>query len=399
MYINGQINIIENLNKLLYWIDSEEYKGYDPYDTLNAPIFSYVKSIYIKYITLQINKYLPINIRPLIGVKKDYSPKGMALFLNAYSKLLRIPELSSIYGLLIRGIEKQLSWIKNNKINLDDTICWAMNFPLSNIQEERTKNDPSSVLNCFMGEALYEYYINTKDPEILNLLIGISNFLNNKIPITEATYGLCYSYTQHRKDIVFNANMHVAEFFAKLYKLTDNEEYKYIAKKCVNFTLKYQKSDGRWEYSISENGQERHQYDFHQGFILCSLYDYMILCNDQRDQVIEALQKGYNFYKSLFYHGKSYWRYPKKYPIDIHNQAMGIICFSKLSNIFNDSLKQAEEIFIWTINNMQDKKGFFYTHSYPLIKNKIPYIRWGQAWMCLAFAEWLPKMEGYNGKF
>ncbi|HPS60004.1 MAG TPA: hypothetical protein PLE33_01910 [Candidatus Cloacimonas sp.] len=399
MYINEQINIIEDLNKLLYWIDSEGYKGYDPYDTLNAPIFSYVKSIYIKYIALQINKYLPINIRPLIGLKKDYSPKGIALFLNAYSKLMRIPELSSIYGLLNRGIEKQLFWIKNNKINLNDTICWAMNFPLSNIQEERSKNDPSSVLNCFMGEALYEYYINTKDPEILNLLIGISNFLNNKIPVTKTNYGLCYSYTQHRKDIVFNANMHVAEFYSKLYKLTDNEEYKYIAKKCVNFTIKNQKSDGRWEYSISENGQERHQYDFHQGFILCSLYDYMILCNDHRDEVIGALQKGYIFYKSLFYRGKSYWRYPKKYPIDIHNQAMGIICFSKLSNIFNDSLKQAEEIFIWTINNMQDKKGFFYTHSYPLIKNKIPYIRWGQAWMCLAFAECLQKMEDYNGKF
>jgi len=393
--MNDLTSIISNrLVDLIKWIDHEDYKGYDPYDTLNAPIFSNIKSKYVKYLSLQINKYLPFNIRPLIGIKKDYSPKSMALFLNAYSKLKRIEieKLSDLYELLNKGIEKQLSWIKNNKIELDDAICWTINFSLLNIKEERPENDPSSVLACFMGEALYEYYLNTKDNEILELLYGISNFLNNKIPILETNDGICYCYTQHNKDIVFNANMHVAEFFSKLYNITNNESYKDIAQKCVNFTIKYQKEDGRWEYSISKTGKERHQYDFHQGFILNSLYEYMVLCNDYREEVQKSLQKGYNFYKSyLFFDGRSYWRYPIKFPTDIHNQAMGIICFSKLSNIFNDSLEKANEILLWTINKMQDRKGFFYTHYYPIFKNKIPYIRWGQAWMCLALVECLLK--------
>jgi hypothetical protein len=35
---------------------------------------------------------------------------------------------------------------------------------------------------------------------------------------------------------------------------------------------------------------------------------------------------------------------------------------------------------------MQDKEGYFYYQIYPLIINKIPYMRWGQAWMLLALS-------------
>ena len=389
--MNDVTYIISNsLVDLIKWVDYEDYKGYDPYDTLNAPILSYFKSIYLKYLILQINKYLPINIRPLIGIKKDYSPKGMALFLNAYSKLKRIEELQSFNDIIDKGIDIQLSWIKNNKIENKEAIYWKLNFYIVDLAEKRLDNDPSSVLDCFIAKGLYEYYLNTHDNEIMDILVGISNFLCKMIPVTKTDYGICFSYTPHKKNIVFNANMLVAEFYAKLYNLTEDENYKKIAKNCVDFTIKHQKVDGRWVYSISNKGKERHQYDFHQGFILYSLYEYMNLCNDYRAEVKQALQKGYNFYKlCMFNNGQSYWRYPKKYPTDIHNQAMGIICFSKLSNFFNDSLEKAQEILLWTIKNMQDKKGYFYIHYYPHLINKIPFIRWGQAWMCLAFAEYL----------
>ena len=80
---------------------------------------------------------------------------------------------------------------------------------------------------------------------------------------------------------------------------------------------------------------------------------------------------------------------PKKYPIDIHNQAQGIITFSKLSEFDDKYGNFAETILKWTINNMQDKKGYYYYRKYKHFTNKISYMRWGQAWMLLAFAEYL----------
>ncbi len=46
----------------------------------------------------------------------------------------------------------------------------------------------------------------------------------------------------------------------------------------------------------------------------------------------------------------------------------------------------ARTIAEWTIKNMQDEKGFFYYQKWPMVTNKIPFIRWSQAWMLLALA-------------
>ncbi len=41
---------------------------------------------------------------------------------------------------------------------------------------------------------------------------------------------------------------------------------------------------------------------------------------------------------------------------------------------------------------MQDPSGFFYYRKYPWFTNKIPFIRWGQAWMLLALSELVPEV-------
>ena len=82
--------------------------------------------------------------------------------------------------------------------------------------------------------------------------------------------------------------------------------------------------------------------------------------------------------------GKSLYRFPRKYPIDIHNQAQGIITFSTLCNYDSNFLSFAHKIAMWTIDNMQDERGFFYFQNWNIFTNKIPYIRWSQAWMGFA---------------
>jgi hypothetical protein len=58
--------------------------------------------------------------------------------------------------------------------------------------------------------------------------------------------------------------------------------------------------------------------------------------------------------------GKSFYRYPMRFPVDIHNQAQGIITFCKLSPIDRNNLDFAKKIASWTIINMQDTSGYFY---------------------------------------
>lgn len=43
----------------------------------------------------------------------------------------------------------------------------------------------------------------------------------------------------------------------------------------------------------------------------------------------------------------------------------------------------------WMIHNMQDPTGFFYFQKHQWYTNRIPYMRWGQAWAFHALTEYL----------
>ena len=45
---------------------------------------------------------------------------------------------------------------------------------------------------------------------------------------------------------------------------------------------------------------------------------------------------------------------------------------------------------------MQDPQGYFYAHDWGFFKNKIPYMRWSQAWMMLALSELLSTLPSYS---
>ena len=60
----------------------------------------------------------------------------------------------------------------------------------------------------------------------------------------------------------------------------------------------------------------------------------------------------------------------------------------------------ADKVAQWTVKHMQDKEGFFYYKSHRIHKDKIPYIRWGQAWMLYGMSFYLlekDKNEKING--
>jgi len=139
----------------------------------------------------------------------------------------------------------------------------------------------------------------------------------------------------------------------------------------------------------------RVQTDWHQGFILDSLIWFIRATNPADEKYKKALIKGAEFYKTQFTEeGKSFWRLPKMWPVDIHNQVQGIITFSKLEEFLPGSIRTAERITRWTMDNlMSKKKGYFYYQKWPLYTNRIAYFRWAQAWMLLALAIYLAQSQ------
>lgn len=380
------------LENLRTYIENENYNGYDPYDTLNSVLPIKKMGISLSAVAIQIQKRNPINIRPILGVKKGINPKGMGLLLKSYSIIYAITN-DIVYR---NKADEIFNWLRDNYSAGYSGYCWGYNFDWASPGSYLKKYTPSVVVTAFVIDGILEYFKITESPKAREIILKSCDFILKNLPRYEDENGICIAYTPQSKDCCYNASLLGAETLAKAYWLTNKKKYLDIARNAVDFVLSKQKDDGCWYYSYDlQTNSERKQIDFHQGFVLISLSNYVKYSTDDRCKIKEAITKGLKFYyKSQFKQtGQSLWRLPKEYPIDIHNQAQGIITFSELSESDEKYLKFSKQILHWTIKNMQDIKGYFYYRKYKLYTNKISYMRWSQAWMFLAMATLLKNSQ------
>lgn len=376
--------IISACSKLENYLKNNDHQGYDPYDTLLSPFPFQMFGKWGPLLAIQFQKRNPLNIRPLIGIKKEYNPKAMGLFLSAYSILYKITNKKAY----LEKAEFFFNWLQNNYSKGYSGICWGYNFPWASSIKFTDSYVPSSVVTGFVIKGVYEYFKITQNDLAVELINSAANFVNNDLAWTTDETGICISYTPIVKDICFNASLLGAEILAINSLLSGDVKAGADAARVVDFVVSRQKQNGVWAYSLDQiTGKERMQIDFHQGYVLQSIYkimNYLRIINKDWEQ---ALISGLNYYYShqfIPHEGRSLWRLPKAYPVDIHNQSQGIITFIELEKYHPLARELAQRIAEWTIDNMQDVKGFFYYQKHKNYINKISYIRWSQAWMFLA---------------
>ena len=376
-------NIIKSLQLLKNYIESENFKGYDPYDTLNSWVPFHWLGKWGPILAIQFQKRNPINIRSLIGIKKFNSTKGMGLLITAYLKLYAISKDQN----LMPPIQFIKNWLLENKSRYNGYFCWGYDYPYVNVEGKVNKGFPTVVHHSYIINSLFEYYKVFKENDIRKIIIDSSLFILDAIPRSTFDKGICFGYNPNSKGCCYNASLHAAHSLALACHFTKDERLFSLIRAAVDFVVSQQKESGVWYYSFKEfGGEERKQIDFHQGFILESIYDIKQILNYSNEDWERAIIKGLSFYKNqqFFPNGQSLWRLPKVYPVDIHNQSQGIITFSKLKDYSEGYLQFAKTIAYWTINNMQDKKGYFYYQNFKFHKHKISYMRWSNAWMFLA---------------
>src|SRR5512133_1366169 len=83
----------KSFERLALYCEREGYKGFDPYDGLNSSLFRSLpvisKNRLARLIWIQAFKRSPFNLRGLTGVRKEYNPKALGLFLSGYSNLYK----------------------------------------------------------------------------------------------------------------------------------------------------------------------------------------------------------------------------------------------------------------------------------------------------------------------
>jgi len=390
-------NIIKIYNTLLNHIINNDFLGYDPYDALNSKFFEFFPSKFFKLGVTQFFVYSPINFRPIFCVDKGMNPKGLGLLLQALS-IAKIDGFlkRNDYNKITSNISKKLLEVSSRAYS---GYCWGFNFPWQDLSRFSDRYLPTIVNTSFIGNGILDLYNITKEEKYLNIAKSSRDFILNDLNRFENENGICFSYTPIDKNIVHNASLLGTAFLSRLNSITGNKNDLELIENVLNFSLHYQNDKGYWPYNLNNaTGKEKMQIDFHQGFILDSLMDISKYTDIDHKKLKFAIKKGIDFYyKYQFNGGKGKWRWPKKWPIDIHHQAQGIITFSKYYDFSNEEkyLKASEQILEYTIKNFKASNGPFYYQKWPILTNKIDYLRWSDAWMLKGLAEYLKVLNNY----
>jgi len=379
----------ESIDKLNSYIISNKFTGYDPYDALKSKKLKKIPNKYLKLFCTQFFVYSPVNLRPLFEIPMSLNPKALGLLMSAYCNLYKNNFIKkNEFDIITTFLSKSLIERRSPKYK---DFCWGFNFPWQDLTRYTCENVPTIVNTSFIGNGFLDLYEISKNPNYLNIARSNCEFILSNLNKTKKGNMVCFSYTPYDQYIVQNANMLGSAFLARVYSVTKDELLYEYSERSMKFSMFYQKKDGSWNYSEkSPHGIESHQIDFHQGFIIDSICNFLQYMNLNDENYIDALKKALFFYRKNQFNNNGYskWRYPYTFPIDIHNQSQGIITFYRTYKFLKkpDLLNFSNKIANWTIDNMSDQSGFFYYQKWPFFKNRISYMRWSQAWIFLALS-------------
>lgn len=369
--------------KLIDYIESESFRGYDPYDALNSPIIKFLSnnSKWLKIGATQILRKMPINLRPLLLISKDYNPKGMGLLLCSYVKLYKLYRDMKF----LKEIGFLADWLINNHSAGYSGHCWGYNFDWQNRSFFAPKGMPTIVNTAFIGHAFLDAYEILKIQKYLDVARSSCNFIMNDLNIHHDSDTICFSYTPSDCSRVHNANYLGASLLIRTFSFTQEDILLDFGKKAYEYSSNAQNDDGSWFYGEAE--YQKWIDNFHTGFNLDALYIYKKYLNS--NQYDFHIKRGLKFYIDNFFLRNGIPKYYQNsiYPIDIHCSAQAIITLTKFKDWDPNIIALLINLLEWTIRNMQSQKGFFYFRRQRFFLNKISYIRWGQAWMMHALTD------------
>lgn len=405
-----QLSQIETaLYRLFEYCRTNDWSGYDPYDALNSELFkrlSFLGSRIPRLALTQLLKRCPINFRKLLIIPKTQNPKALALFLKTFLILRKIGVLedekliSSMVQKIIelRSPADSMSTVNCEPLTVNRYYCWGYSFPWQGLVVLAPRGEANLVCTVFVANALLDLYESklfasseaylkpsTSNRDLLTLASGAADYILNELYWEDENNDAGFSYpVPSFKTCVHNANFLASALFCRIYQHKKEKKYLEPALKAARYSAGKQLLDGSWYYG--EHEKQQWVDNFHTGYNLSAL---RTICDSLNSVEFEPyIQKGFDFYINNFFTSDNIPKYfhNKLYPIDVHAVAYSIITLTEFRDYNQRAMDLATKICVWAIESMQDKEGYFYYQKKKYYTNKIPYMRWSQAWMLYALA-------------
>jgi hypothetical protein len=368
---------------LLDYCRKNDWAGYDPYDALNSSLIAgspLANSKICRLILTQAMKRLPLNLRPLLRVPKKQNAKAIALFLSAFVKLS---------GRGVAGGEDAIEVMAGRLVALRSQNtpywCWGYSFPWQTRTIIVPPGAPNLVCTSFVANALLDAYEQIGESRYLAMAVSAGDYILNELYWVDGDSRASLSYPLPSFRVrVHNANFLGAALLCRIYRHTGDKRYLEPAMKVARYSAANQQDDGAWGYG--EMSTLQWVDNFHTGYNLCALRAVSRYAGTAEFE--PQLRRGFEYYRNHFFTDAGAPRYfhNRTYPIDIHSVAQSIITLLTFKDLDESNVPMALSVFRWAMTRMWDQRGYFYYQVYPFGTIRIPYMRWSQAWMCLALS-------------
>jgi rhamnogalacturonyl hydrolase YesR len=373
----------DSISRLFGWLAEKDYRAYDTFDGLSSPVLRPLtfETRALRTVLLQGVRRFPLNLRPLLGIKRSRSTKGMGFLARGY---LRMHQATGEPQWLERA-QNALDWLIENQSRAYSGACWGNHFDYQSRGFYLPKGVPTIVWTSLIGHAFLDGYDSLKDEKYLQIAVSACHHILRDIDQYPEGEGTCISYVPGLDCRVHNANTLGASLLARTSSYTGEKASRDLAEKALLYTATHQLPGGAWYYGEKEN---LHWIDnFHSAYVLDCFKYYLESTGD--DEFKPVMDKGYDYWKKTFFLSDGTPRYynHKTLPIDIQCCSQAIDTLVLFKNDDPDSLALATKVALWTIEHMQDKSGYFYYRKYSNgLVNKTPTLHWGQATMLCALA-------------
>jgi hypothetical protein len=404
--------------------------GWDPYDALSANwIRALARAPLLRRIAIQSVKRSPLNVRPLLAVKRMRHTKGLALCASAFARVAGAQsdpggahsgsagaqygtELDPRAADVAVGLANELL---DRAITCEHGVGWGYDFDVQTRWGCYRRGTPNAVVTSFVAHALLDVaQLQGGDGRFAAAAQQAVDYACAQLAVQRAGE-TWFAYFAGSQVPIHNANLLVAALIARCAdEHGDASEHDdaeaptqpsgssardlELAAGALAYTLRHQQPDGSWRYGEAPGLQWVD--GFHTAYLLHDLQRWLRHTGEAdslghgvddvpgRD-IADALHRGLDLYLSRLIdpNGAPRASLAARYPIDIHACATAISALSQLDANDPRATPTALRVLDWTLAHMARSDGQFAFQRHCHHRDSTPYFRWGNAHMLLALAD------------
>lgn len=372
----------EAARALEHAVASREFAGWDPYDALSSPLLAGVaRTPLLRRIAIQSLKRSPVNVRPLLGVRRQPHTKGLALFASAFARLAAL-DSDSTYGERARELAERVA---ARALQRPAGVGWGYDFDVQTRWGYYRRGQPNAVVTAFCAQALLDVAALGPGAERLRALARDATAYATAELLVRDGDQCFFAYFGGSRVAIHNASLLVAGLCSRC--SARGSDAWTAAESAVRYSLVRQRPDSTWPYG---EGRGLGWVDgFHTAYVLDALADWAERASDQH--AAAAVRSGLDAYMGRLIDpdGAPRASLSSRHPLDIHAAASAISTLSRLSAYDQGSLAAASSVLTWTLEHMRRGDGRFAFQRHRFHRNAVPYVRWSDAHMMLALASYL----------